>query len=111
MEANRASSVSACWTCEIEKCVSRTEELSGPRSSAANGRFSCKVLAVVCRVRHVLRAVSICSLVKDVCTEGEVTEVGSVEGTDTVAEGGAAEVVEDVGVKGGLLTLFVAVEV
>lgn len=104
MEANRASSVSACWTCDIEKCVSRTEVLSGPRSSAANGRFSCKVLAVVCRARQVFRAESICSFVKDPCAEGEEMAVGSA---DTAAEGGAAEAFEDVGVKGGLLTLFV----
>jgi len=49
-------------------------------------------------------------LVKDPCTGGEAL-AGSIEGTDAVAEGGAGEFVEEVGVKGGLLVVFRALGV
>lgn len=41
MEASKAREDSACWRCEIEKCVRRGGRVAeGPRSTAAKGRLS-----------------------------------------------------------------------
>ena len=81
----------------MEKWVKRTVVLSGPRSKAANGRLSCNVIAVFCKVRQAIMAASICPLLNGVRAgfiEGmAVTGVGN-----EVDAGWAEESAEDAGV-------------
>lgn len=98
MLARRASSASACWTWDMEKCVSRAVTLSGPSSSAAKGRLSCSVVAVFCSCRHVSIAASIWFLVKGVRTGSLVGTLEIAGDAGAIVEGGTGEVAEDTGV-------------
>ncbi len=81
----------------MEKCVRRTVVLSGPRSKAANGRLSCKVVAVFCRSRQAVMAASICPLLSGF--RAGYFEGVAVTGSGTEVETGwVEELADDAGV-------------
>ena len=96
MEAKRANSVSACWTWEMEKCVSKTVALSGASRRAAKGLFWWSAVAVFCSSKQVSNAVSICNGVKGSTLVDGAGALGLPVGVS--ATDGSAEFVEDAGV-------------
>jgi len=84
------------------KCVRRVVVLSGARSSAANGLFSCIPVAAFCSARHFSIAASICALVRGSFDVPAVLMLGAEVGCVVGADGRADDLVEETGVKGAL---------